>query len=83
MQERLDAIKHIQNGLWLAYKEFIMSPDHSMRPYNGRVMELSNEYRGADKDAEMRIFCENLIISWAPIMNSLVRGFEKRRDDAG
>lgn len=59
-------IKNIQNGFWKIYKKFIS--DKNMREYNKSVKELVMEYRG---DEFLFPFCQNLAITWAPIINRL------------
>ena len=59
-------IKNIQNRFWKIYKKF--TSDKNMREYNKSVKELVMEYRD---DEFLFPFCQNLAITWAPIINRL------------
>lgn len=76
MQEKTkgihEEITHIQNMLWTMYKEFLRSYD--MAGYNHKAQELEEEYTGKG-DRQLLSFCQNLLISWAPVMNRLAEDF--------
>lgn len=59
-------VKNIQNGFWGLYKQFVKNKD--MTEYNKNVKELVEKYKG---DEFLFPFCQNLAISWAPIINKL------------
>ena len=61
-----DAIKDIQNTLWMMYKDISTSGD--MTAYNRQAKELVNKYSDYD---DMCRFCQNMIITWAPVINSI------------
>lgn len=67
MEEELkDGIKDIQNAFWKIYKKF--TEDKNMLEYNKSVYVLLEKYRN---DEFLFHFCQNLIITWAPIVNRL------------
>lgn len=68
-------IQYIQNELWRLYKAFVSGG--SMKEYNRGVQRLSGRYKG---DEILLNFCQNLIISWAPIMNELSVNRRKKRN---
>ena len=59
-------IKNIQNGFWKIYKRFTENKD--MAEYNNSVRELVGKYKG---DKFLFPFCQNLAITWAPVINKL------------
>lgn len=61
-----EKIKDIQNAVWKAYKDFRESGD--MRQYNKDVQDIVRKY--ADYKPMLN-FAQNIIISWAPIINSM------------
>lgn len=66
-------IKCIQNTLWIIYKEF--EEKHDVKRYTDQATALCNLY----KDNPMMLnFCQNLIVSWAPVINALA---EQYRED--
>lgn len=67
-----EKIKDIQNSVWKAYKDFRASGD--MLQYNKDVQAIVRKY--AD-DKPMINFAHNIIISWAPIINSLAEEMRK------
>lgn len=69
-----EKISDIQNSVWKAYKDFRSSGD--MRQYNKDVQAIVRKY--AD-DKPILNFAQNIIISWAPIINSL--GEEMRKEE--
>lgn len=74
LQEKLDAVRHIQNALWGMYKEFLS--DHDVRAYTGKAAALMREYGGRE---EMLHFAQNLAISWAPVISGLAGDFREGR----
>ena len=72
MNIRNDDIKYIQNTLWAMYKVF--SENHNMAEYNKQAQELCRKYRN---DAKMLPFCQNLIITWAPIINGMMEAYKE------
>lgn len=66
-----EKIKDIQNAVWKAYTDFRASGD--MRQYNKDVQDIIRKY---DDDKPMLNFAQNIIISWAPIINGMA---EERR----
>ena len=69
-----DDIKYIQNTLWMMYKEF--ENDFDMKKYNDQAINLCRRYK---EEPVMLNFCQNLTISWAPIINEMGR---KHREEA-
>lgn len=61
-----DDIQNIQNSLWKYYKDFCQDKD--MKKYNDRIYELRKKYI---RSPIMDSFCQNLIISWCPIINKI------------
>lgn len=70
MDNKLDDIKYIQNTLWSIYKDFLQ--DHDIREYTSKAAELVHKYK--DKH-DMMLFCQNLIITWTPVLNGLNADF--------
>ena len=70
MQEKTEDIKHIQNTLWSIYKDFLS--DHDVRKYTQKASGLVHEYDG---NKEMLLFCQNLVITWTPIINTFAEEF--------
>lgn len=74
VEEKTDCIKHIQNSIWTMYKDFLS--DHDMVAYNRKMGELTNLY--ADKgDKQLLSFCQDVFISWCPIINEFAEEFRK------
>ena len=69
-----EKIKDIQNSVWKAYKDFRASGN--MSQYNADMKAIIQRY--AD-DKPMMNFAQNIIISWAPIINYLAE--EKRNEE--
>lgn len=69
-----DDIKYIQNTVWSMYKGF--SSNYNMVEYNNQALELCRKYK---KNEKMLSFCQNLIITWAPIINGMM---EERKGNA-
>lgn len=65
-------IKYIQNTVWAMYKAF--SNNHDMVEYNNQALELCRKYRN---NANMLSFCQNLIITWAPIINGMMAEYKE------
>ena len=61
-----DEIKYIQNTLWAMYKESEKSGN--AKAYTDRAAELCKRYKDRP---ELLCFCQNLLISWTPIINML------------
>lgn len=61
-EQMFEKIKDIQNTSWTIFREFLET--HDMEKYNKRSEELVQKY----KDDALCIFCENLLITWAPII---------------
>ena len=59
-------IKNIQNEFWKIYKKFTVNKD--MAEYNKNVKELVGKYK---EDKFLFPFCQNLAITWAPLINKL------------
>lgn len=72
MEEKIENVKYIQNTLWKIYKEFL--DDRNVKEYTRKASELVHLYDG---NKEMLLFCQNLIITWTPIINSLAEDFRK------
>lgn len=62
-----DDIKYIQNTVWSMYKVF--SSNYNMVEYNNQALELCRKYK---KNEKMLYFCQNLIITWSPIINGMM-----------
>ena len=62
-----DDIKFIYNTLAVMYKEFITTYD--MKRYNDQASELCKKYKDRQ---ELLTFCQNLVVTWTPIINLLV-----------
>lgn len=62
-----DDIKYIQNTVWSMYKVF--SSNYNMVEYNNQALELCRKYKD---NAKMLSFCQNLIITWSPIINGMM-----------
>lgn len=69
-----EKISDIQNSVWKAYKDFRASGD--MRQYNNDIHNIVIKY---EDDKLILNFARNIIISWAPIINSLAE--EKRNEE--
>lgn len=67
MNEELfhEGVKDIQNSFWSLYKKF--SETKNMKWYNEQAAIITKKYA----NTEFRAFCENIFISWAPIINQL------------
>lgn len=65
-------IKYIQNTVWSMYKVF--SSNYNMVEYNNQALELCRKYKD---NAKMLSFCQNLIITWAPIINGMMEERKK------
>ena len=74
IEERHKEITHIQNTIWAMYKDFLS--DHDMTAYNRKMGELTKEYYDK-KDKQMLYFCQNILISWCPIINGFAEEFRK------
>lgn len=73
-EKRHKEISHIQNSIWVMYREFL--ENHDMAAYNRKIGELSKEYY--DKgDKQLLSFCQNILISWCPIINGFAEEFRK------
>ncbi|MBY0758545.1 hypothetical protein FLB61_05485 [Sellimonas caecigallum] len=70
-----EQIQDIQNSIWKAYKDF--SLNHDMNKYNTDVQKIVKKYRS---NPLMLNFCQNLIITWIPVINS-IRDFKKSEKD--
>lgn len=77
MQDKTEDIKHIQNTIWAMYKDFLK--DHNMMEYNRKMGELAKEYYEKG-DKQLLSFCQNLLITWAPIISSLAEGFRNGKE---
>lgn len=74
IEERHKEIAHIQNTIWAMYKDFLS--DHDMAAYNRKMGELTKEYY--DKgDKQLLSFCQNILISWCPVINGFAEEFRK------
>lgn len=65
-------IKYIQNTIWAMYKAF--SETHNMLEYNNQALELCRKYKNNEK---MLSFCQNLIITWAPVINDMMEEYKE------
>ena len=74
IEERHKEISHIQNTVWSMYKDFLA--DHDMAAYNRRMGELTKEYYDKS-DMQMLSFCQNILISWCPVINEFAEKFRK------
>lgn len=61
-EQMYEKIKDIQNTIWIIFREFMKT--HNMEMYNKRSEELVQKY----KEDELCTFCENQLISWAPVI---------------
>ena len=77
IEERHKEISHIQNTIWTMYKDFLS--DHDMTAYNRKMGELTKEYYDK-KDKQMLSFCQNILISWCPIINGFAEEFRNSQD---
>ena len=59
-------IKNIYNTLAVLYNEFLKDLD--IDKYTRKASELCKKYQGNDL---MLNFCQNLIISWTPVINQI------------
>ena len=78
MSKNIEHIKHIQNTLWAMYKEFL--ENHSVSDYNTKAKQLVDYYFD---NKEMLTFCQNLIITWAPVINALAEEYRGESNDNG
>lgn len=69
-------IKTIQNTLWAMYKAY--SATFDMREYNISASALVTKYK---ENPAMLNFCQNLIISWAPVINVIGEKHRKETQD--
>lgn len=67
-----DDIKYIQNTVWSMYKVF--SSNYNMVEYNNQALELCRKYKD---NAKMLSFCQNLIITWAPVINDMMEEYKE------
>ena len=59
-------IKHIQNELWAMYRQFVT--DFNVKKYTNQATNLCRKY----KDNKILLnFCQNLVVTWTPIINHL------------
>lgn len=70
MSKNIENIKDIQNTLWAMYKDFMET--HSVSDYNTKAKQLVDKY---SENKEMLTFCQNLIITWAPVINALAEEY--------
>ena len=77
IEERHKEITHIQNTIWAMYKDFLS--DHDMTAYNRKMGELTKEYYDK-KDKQMLSFCQNILISWCPVINGFAEEFRNTPD---
>lgn len=61
-----EKICDIQNAFWKAYKDFSETKD--MRKYNNDVDALIEKYR---HDGILLNFCQNLALTWTPVINGI------------
>lgn len=61
-EQMFEKIKDIQNIVWTMFREFLET--HDMEKYNQRAAALVQKY----KEDELCIFCQNLLLTWAPII---------------
>lgn len=59
-------IKNIYNTLAVMYSDFLK--DRDIKRYTKRAAELAESY---SNNKMMLSFCENLIITWTPIINHI------------
>lgn len=59
-------IKKIYNALAVMYNDFLKDLD--MEQYNEKAQQLCREYKN---NKIMLYFCQNLIFSWAPVINHI------------
>lgn len=72
MQNKIEDIKYIQNAIWALYKNYLS--DHDLAVYNRKIAELVSEVSNKG-DKLLLSFCQNLLISWTPIINSFAEEF--------
>lgn len=65
-----EEIKDIQNSLWKIYKNFL--DDHDVQNYTRKAAAIARKYEG---NRQMHSFCQNLVITWAPVINELKRKY--------
>lgn len=78
IEERHKEISHIQNTIWAMYKDFLL--DYDMVAYNQKIISLTKEYYDKD-DKQLLSFCQNLLISWCPIINGLAEEFRNGKGE--
>lgn len=61
-----DEIKYIQNTLWAMYKE--VEKTGNAKTYTDQASELCKKYK---EHPELLTFCQNLVVTWTPIINLL------------
>ena len=61
-----EKIKDIQNRFWKAYTDFKQTKD--MGKYNRDIQEICKIYKW---DEPLLSFCQNLAITWAPIIDGM------------
>lgn len=59
-------IKYIQNYIWDMYKDF--DKDLNIIKFQNRAEELCKKYKN---NQLLLNFCQNLIISWTPVINQM------------
>lgn len=74
VKEKTERIKHIQNLIWEMYKDFLS--DHDMAAYNRKMIKLTKEYCNQG-DKQLLSFCQDIFISWCPIINGFSEEFRK------
>lgn len=74
MQKKIEDIKHIQNTIWSMYKSYLS--DHDMKKWNDGMSKLTKEYANKD-DQQLLSFCQNLLITWCPIISGFAEEFRK------
>lgn len=67
-----DAIKDIQNTIWVMYKE--VEKTGNAKAYTDQAKELCKKYK---ERPELLVFCQNLVITWTPIINLLAEQHRK------
>lgn len=73
-----EKITDIQNSFWAAYKEFMKTGN--MREYNHSLAVIMERYA---EDPPMREFCEDLVWSWAKIINRLKQQMLQKEENNG
>ena len=61
-----EKIVDIQNAFWKAYTYFKKTKD--VRQYNADTRKICDRYRS---DPSMLQFCQNIMLSWAPVINGM------------